>query len=261
MSTGPIVKEGDSIRMRQLVFTARLPRDTVEIDGQVQFLTQSAVHFLDFYLPYMIRSSTGEIGSETLTPQVHADRIDMKSSMLHAEIAENSTGGWENFSFVIHTEKLVAVSQLGQDRLILTFGNAESSKRLRSLDEYRGKNPVDMMNLTPLTVTAVADEHQFFSSDCYPTPDVEFLHGGDRIATWWMNFSGPLSNYYRSIDCTLVDPSYIQSRELLIFASGAVFSVGVKMTIDSCLEAPTTRWLLIYLRVRHKILQALSKLR
>jgi len=63
----------------------------------------------------------------------------------------------------------------------------------------------------------------------YPPPAVLYLTAQHRIATWLVDFSGPLSNYYRSIDCTVTHVSESQTRQLLVFLSGILVGSGVSI--------------------------------
>jgi hypothetical protein len=158
---------------------------------------------------------------------------------------------------------VIAVVELGQERIILTFGSAESSHRLISMYQYRGKQPMDISRLAPFIVQLYADKTRFFSSDCYPPPGVEYLTDQHRIASWYIDFTGPLSNFYRSIDCTIVEPGGLQLRQFLIFLSGAVVAVGADILLKPYFQGATKRksGRPSYLRMRPMLLQALGRWR
>jgi hypothetical protein len=257
ISVGPYLKQPEAFRVWQFMFTVFVATNTIDISGRLEFISQSNAHYLDFYLPYVIYNYTSNSGDMDLLTRVY-HTVDGKCSLLHTEIKERSKGAHE-FSFRIHTSQLAAVSPLGEERIILTFGNAESSYRLWPLNKYRGEQPVDMSGLTPLIVMAVIDQYHFFSSDCYPSPDVQFLKEQWRIATWQMDFSGALSSFYRSIDCTIVDPWSAPKRQVLIFVSGSVFSLGTTILLSPYRERiEIARGYLLYRRIRRRILQALG---
>jgi hypothetical protein len=261
ISVGPRLEQPEAIRVWQFIFTVFVATNTIDINGRLEFNSRSNAHYLDFYLPYIIYNYTSQMGGVDLNTRAYPDTVDGKCSLLHVDIKERSKGAHE-FSFRIHTNQLATVSPLGEERIILTFGNAESSYRLWPLNKYRGEQPVDISSLTPLIVMAVTDEHHFFSSDCYPSPDVQFLKAQWRIATWQMNFSGALSNFYRSIDCTIVDPWSAPLQQVLIFVSGSVLSLGTTMLVNPYLaRIETARGYLLYRRIRRRILQALGQWR
>jgi hypothetical protein len=261
ISVGPYLKQPEAIRVWQFIFTVFVATNTIEINGRLEFDSRSNAHYLDFYLPYVISNYTGEIGDVDLDIKPYRDTVDGKCSLLHAEIKERSKGAHE-FSFRIHTNQLAAVSLLGEEKIILTFGNAESSYRLMPLNKYRGEQPVDISSLTPIIVMAVIDQYHFFSSDCHPSPDVQFLQAQWRIATWQMNFSGVLSNFYRSIDCTIADPWSAPKQQFLIFVSGSVFSAATTMLVSPYRDRiEIARGYLLYLRIRRRVLQALGQWR
>jgi hypothetical protein len=246
--------------MRNLIFIVFINDSIIEINGEVDFGSLSRNHYMDLFLPFVMYDPTIKSGSMNLTGTIHQDAKG-ESSLLHIDITES--GGYGSFSFRIHVGHIVAVAELGQERIMLTFGNAESSYRLMSMNQYRGKQPMDVSTLTPFIVQLSAGNTRFFSSDCYLPPGVEYFTNQSRIASWYIDFSGPLSSFYRSIDCTIVEPRGLQLRQFLIFLSGAAVAIGANVLLKPYFQGTTEgkSGRLLYLRIRHKFLQALGRWR
>jgi hypothetical protein len=229
----------------------------------VDFFTSSRIHYFDFYLPFVVREVHNESSTMRLGTTVHNDTVDGTCSLVHANVYAEP--GLHNFRFDIRVQELAAVKSFGEDRIILTFGYPATSERFRSLEHYIPEGSVGISDLTPFAVTIAVDERHFFSSNTYPPPDVEFLTSPSRIATWLIQFSGPLSNYYRSVDCTVTMPLYLQMRPFLILISGALMSLGFTILVRTYVpEANRSFSMSLWywrMRTRHKILQAIRSLR
>ena len=252
LAVGPSLKEGEFIRMYQFRFEARITSNTINIDGTVEFYTQSRAHFFDFYLPFVVTNSTAESRTMSIRTEIYRDAVDERCSLVHVNM--NSDEGLHLFNVTISVKELVAMSGIGEDRIILTFGYpGMKSARFQSLENFFERATIDISGLIPLTVTIIVDEHHFFTSDTYPPPNVEYLTTNTRIATWLIDFAGPLSNYYRSIDCTTRREDYFQARQFLLFFSGVIVSLGASALV--ILRGSPYLW---YRRIRRKLLQIIG---
>ena len=263
LSVGARLKENDVIQIQQFRFWVDLANDTIEIDGSVGFFTASRIRYFDFYLPFVVHEVYNESSTMRFDTTIYRDTVDGTCSLVHADIYAEAA--LHNFRFRIYVQELTAVKSFGEDRIILTFGYPSMSERFRSLEHHIPEGSVGISDLTPLTVTIVVGEQYFFSSNTYPPPDVEYLTSPSRIATWLIQFSGPLSGYYRSVDCTVTMPLYLQLRPFLILISGALMSLGFTILVrtyvpEAARSFSTSLWYL-RMRTRHKILQAIRRLR
>jgi hypothetical protein len=252
LAVGPPLKEGELIGMDQFRFEARITSNTINIDGTVEFFTQSRAHFFDFYLPFVVTNSTAESRTMSIRTEIYRDAVDERCSLVHVNMTSDE--GLHMFNVTISVKELVAMSSIGEDRIILTFGYPGMSARFRSLDRFFEQATTDISDLIPITVTIIVDEPYFFTSNTYPPPEVEYLTSDERIATWLLEFSGPLGNYYRSIDCTTRREDYFQARQFLLFFSGVIVSLGASALV--ILRGSPYLW---YRRIRRMVLKIIGR--
>lgn len=154
-----------------------------------------------------------------------------KSSLVHVIVPEKWWATSHTISIEIYVETIVAIERLYDQTTILSFGVPYSDdfmSVLKHLDEQRE----EIWKKTGLKVTIMPGKQFFFSSDTFPPPSDIYLAGDIRAATWFIEFSGPLELYYRSIHCVVVDSTMLVLRDLLIFASGNLVSLDVALVID-----------------------------
>jgi hypothetical protein len=227
LTVGPILREDDRVKITQFRFIANISRGTIEISGEAEFSIQSQHQYFEFYLPFRVQNVLNYSPDMRIRPpDIHRDTVGGECSLVHLSTIQRYLGS-RAFDFVLYVEGLIAARQLGEERIILTFGYPSDSARYESLESYVGEGSRDISQLIPLTVSIVVDERSFFSSETYPPPEVQYLTAEHRIATWLVDFSGPLSNYYRSIDCTVTHMNESQTRQFFVFLSGMLVGSGV----------------------------------
>jgi len=100
------------------------------------------------------------------------------------------------------------------------------------------------------------------ASETFPQPDKQFAVGGDRAATWFLNFHEVLPEYFETARIFWTISQELQVRDLAILVSGSVLSLGTTILVSPYRERTgTAQGYLLYLRIRRRILQALGQWR
>lgn len=63
-------------------------------------------------------------------------------------------------------------------------------------------------------------------SETFPQPDKQFALGQDRVATWFLNFSGVLPQYFVTVSPAWLVPQELDLREWANFISGIMIGIG-----------------------------------
>jgi len=122
---------------------------------------------------------------------------------------------------------------MGEETIILTFGYPGGSSRFHAVESYLGTDAKDLSSLTPFKVTVGIERDSFFLPETYPDPEVQFLTEDQRYATWIIEFSRPLSNYYRSIHCTAMSIEDVRIRDTLLVLSVLIITLGASLFVNS----------------------------
>jgi len=145
-----------------------------------------------------------------------------------------------------------------------TFGSGFGFRGAGSeVDQFmRDANPSVVLN-RGLTLSIIYPASWTLSvSETFPQPDKQFAVGKDRAATWFLNFNEILPAYFETARIVWTIPHKLQLRDLAIFVSGSVFSLGTTMLVSPYRERiGTARGYLLYRGIRRRILQALGQWR
>jgi len=216
--------------MSEFRFIAYAAESRIQIILSGQYSSGSKLHHFYFYLPFVVTFVRGQTYSDQIdiATKYYLDTVDGRCTLVIADISGKEDIWGFQIAFNIYVKELAAVRRMGEQTVILTFG-FPSSDRYWSLVGSVEENMVEISVLFPLSVTVGAGRSSFFLPSTYPDPDVEYLTEDYRFATWLLNFSGPLSSYYRSIHCTVGDSEMSKLRELYIFVSGLLIPTGVSL--------------------------------
>ena len=229
ITVGPLDGDEKSIRLYDFRFIAYVNERRIKVWGYASFANDKSNNYLDIYLPFVVVSMRSGTYSD-MTVSYYKDTVDGTCSLTHVTFPINVSFYQHIVDLDIYVRDLVATRSLGEDTIILTFGWPHSTQ-FQSLSKYLGQRGVEVAKLTALPVTVGVDKDYFFS-ETFPDPDVEYLTKDSRFATWLIEFSGRLAGFYRSIHCTARNPITMQLREALVLVSGAIISVGVSMFLD-----------------------------
>jgi len=228
LTLGPRENGKEQIRIEDdFRFIVYLDQNRINILGSVFFADKLDLHYFDFYIPFVVTRVQNSVYTEG-TPNYYVDPVRGTSSLITVTLTGVEKAHHINFD--IYVKELTAIEKMGEKTVILTFGYP-NSEQFQSLSKYVGERMVEIPMLIPLKVTVGADKDSFFSSDTFPDPDVEYLVEDHRFATWLISYSGPLSNFYRSIHCTVDNPKMLQQRDSHRFASSLLISIGAAVLI------------------------------
>jgi len=143
LTVGPILREDDRVRISQFRFIANISRGTIEIRGEADFSIQSQYQYFEFYLPFRVQNVLNYSPNIRLRPpEIHRDTVNGECSLVHLSTIQPYLGS-QPFDFVLYADGLIAVRQLGEERIILTFGYPHSTS-YESLESYVGEGSRDI---------------------------------------------------------------------------------------------------------------------
>lgn len=235
LAVGPPERVETGIKLFEFRFIAYAYENRITICTYVDFVNASKPHYFDFYLPFEVVAVSVRYNWTMITSDYHKDTVDGACSLVRANTSEAEPSMLSKRDYVyldIYVQQLSAIERIGEKTIILSFGHPGSSDRFNSMKGYFRQPSVELSTLIPLQVTVGADKDSFFSSETSPAPDVQFLRSEPCFATWRIEFSGPLAGYYRSIYCTAKNTKLLEMRELRVFASGILISVGVSLLVE-----------------------------
>lgn len=138
-----------------------------------------------------------------------------------------NTSGFFRISLSLPLSDPVTLSGLGRRGTGFTFGSGYGIRGGPEVDRFmKDTTPSQILNQGLTLSTIYPAAWQLSLPETFPSPDKQFAVGNDRAASWLLNFTKVLPQYFVSVDLVWSVTEELAWRDGFIFVSGITVSAG-----------------------------------
>ncbi len=138
-----------------------------------------------------------------------------------------STFGFFRISLTLTFSDPVTLCGLGKRGTGFTFGSGYGIRGGPEVDRFmKDTTPSQILNQGLTLSTIYPAAWQLSLPETFPSPDKQFAVGNDRAASWLLNFTKVLPQYFVSVDLVWSVAQELAWRDGFIFLSGITVSAG-----------------------------------